>query len=98
MGLSLAEQETVITFDRAGDCMNVYTADPYLLARLSKQEAYTLVREHRQDGEVIAADFTADKKLLTLRTKRVKLELTEEQRAERRERGKRIRALQLENG
>lgn len=38
MGLTLDEQETVITYDRAGDNMNVYTADPYLLARLRKKK------------------------------------------------------------
>lgn len=81
MGLTREEQETVITFDRAGDCMNIYTADPFLIARLRKQEAYKAVREHRQGGEVVAVDFRADKKLLTLRSKRAVSKLTEEQKA-----------------
>lgn len=82
MGLSMAEQETVITWDREGAFMNVYTADPYLLARLKKLDAYKLIREHRQEGKVIAADFEADKKLCFLRPKLYKKDLTEEQRAE----------------
>ena len=69
MGLSFAEQETVVTFNRGEDRMNVYTADKYLLARLKKLKAYTLVREHRQGGKLIAADFEADKRLLTFRSK-----------------------------
>lgn len=83
MGLSREEQETVITYDRAGDVMSVYTADPYLLGWLKRQPAYTLVREHKQGGQVVAADFEADKKLLTLRTKPpARQKLTEEQKAE----------------
>jgi hypothetical protein len=81
MRLTLEEQETVITYDRAGDTMNIYTADPYMIARLRKQEAYEVVREHRQGGEVVAVDFRADKKLLTLRNKRPVSNMTEEQKA-----------------
>ena len=81
MRLTLEEQETVITYDRAGDTMNIYTADPYLIARLRKQEAYEVVREHRQGGGVVAVDFRADKKLLTLRKERQKgRPMTEEQK------------------
>ena len=80
MRLTLEEQETVITYDRAGDTMNIYTADPYMIARLRKQEAYEVVREHRQGGEVIAVDFRADKKLLTLKSKRIVLSEAEKAR------------------
>lgn len=81
MGLSLAEQETVITYDRESDKMNIYTADPVLLRRLMKLEAYKLMREHKQGGITIAADFEADKSLCFLRDKPYKKNLTEEQRA-----------------
>lgn len=70
MGLSLYEQETVITFNRESDDMTVYTANPYTMARLSKLPAYTRVEEDKAGGEVVAMTFKADKKLLTLRTKR----------------------------
>ncbi len=89
MGLSLAEQETVITFDRAGDTMNVYTADPATMRRLRGLKAYSLVREHRQEGKVIACDFEADKALLTLRGKKPVSNMTEEQRKAA---GERLRA------
>lgn len=74
------EQETVITWDRAGDTMNIYTADPFLIARLTKLEAYKVAREHRQGGKVVAVDFQADKSLCFLRSKPLKRSLTDEQR------------------
>lgn len=99
MALSLLEQETVITWNRAEDQMNVYTADPSLIRRLRGLDAYKLVREHRQDGKVVACDFAADRSLVTLRSaKKKKKEYTEEEMEEMRERGRRIRASQLKNG
>jgi acetylornithine/succinyldiaminopimelate/putrescine aminotransferase len=95
MGLSYQEQETVITYNRAEDKMNVYTADKYLLARLKKLETYTMVREYRQDGVLVAADFEADKKLLTLRSKR--MVMSEEAKAEAAERLKSSRQEDEEN-
>lgn len=85
------EQETVITFDRASDEMNVYTADPNLMARLDKLDAYKKWREHRFEGKVIAADYRADKKLLTLRTKKLTRNMTDEQKKAASERMKSIR-------
>ena len=49
MALTLAEQETVITYDRESDKMSVYTADPVLLRRLMKLEAYMLMRQYHQE-------------------------------------------------
>ena len=89
MALTLAEQETVITYDRESDKMNIYTADPVLLRRLMKLDAYTLIREHKQGGVTIAADFEADKKLLTLREKMPASNMTAEQRAAAAERMRR---------
>lgn len=86
------EQETVITWDNSTCMMQIYTADPALMRRLRGLQSYKLIREHRQgDGKVIAAVFEAEKRLLTLRSKRVKVELTEEQRKERRERLRKAR-------
>lgn len=68
MGLTLQEQETVITWDRAGDMMNIYTADPYLMARLDKLEhIYKRVKTYRNGGEIVAADYRAEKRFCTLR-------------------------------
>lgn len=61
MGLTFQEQETVITWDRAGDTMNIYTADPYLMARLDKLEhIYKRAKTYRNGGEVVAADYRAE--------------------------------------
>ena len=95
MGLTLYEMETVISYNRQDDCMTVYSADPVVLRRLYSLPSYRLVREDRSDGRVIAATFEADKHLLTLRGKRVAVNLTDEQREERRERARAIRARQL---
>lgn len=85
------EQETVITWDKSSCMMRVYTADPVLIRRLRGLQSYKLITEHRQGGEVIACEFEAEKRLLTLRSKLSKVVLTEEQREERRERMRKIR-------
>jgi len=78
MGLTLTEQETVIRWDRSSDEMTVYTADTFLIERLKSLDAYRLIREYTQGGQVVAADFAADKKLITIRKGR--RALTDEQR------------------
>lgn len=68
MALTLPEQETVITWDRIGDTMNVYTADPYLMARLDKlPNIYKRVKSYTNGGETVAADYQAEKRFCTLR-------------------------------
>ena len=78
--MTLEEQETVITWDKSTSMMNVYTADQALIKRLKGLQSYRLVREHRQGGKVVACDFEAEKRLLTLRSKPVARNMTEEQR------------------
>lgn len=73
MQLTKEEQETVITFTKGAAVMEVYTADPVLLKRLSNLPAYTLKEEFRSGGRVVAKSFLADKRLLTLRAKRSKM-------------------------
>jgi len=80
------EQETVITWDKSSCMMRVYTADPVLIRRLKGLQSYKLITEHRQGGEVIACDFEAEKKLLTLRSKPTARTMTEEQKEAARER------------
>lgn len=81
-GLTLEEQETVISYDRSTDKMTVYTANPFEIARLEKMAAYRKVKEDRNGGRVVSATFEADKHLLTLRSKRLERHLTDEQKAE----------------
>ena len=78
--MTFEEQETVITWDRASNMMNVYTADPALIRRLRGLQSYRLVREHKQGGKVVACDFEAEKRLLTLRSKAFSRNMSEEER------------------
>jgi len=92
MGLSRLEQEVVIRFNAEEDFMEVYTAYPPLMRKLEGQPAYTKIHEDKFEGEVIAMTFKADKKLLTLRTKRSTREMTEEERKAAGERLKKARS------
>ena len=93
MGLSLYEQETIINLNREEGEMDIFTADPALMRRLSSLPAYRKTGERKQEGKVIAMTFRADKKLLTLRGERVKRrELTDEEKAAARERMNKLRA------
>ena len=83
MGLTRYEQETCINYNRDEDFMTVYTAGPALMRRLKKLPAYELVEVSKQDGKVIAMTFKADKKLVLLRSKILKVELSEEEKARR---------------
>lgn len=67
MGLSLLEQETIVTWNRAEDEMTVYTANPSVMRRLDGLEAYTKTGESTQDGEVVSMTFKADKALFQLK-------------------------------
>ncbi len=80
MGLSRYEQETVIGYNNAEDVMTVYTADPALMRRLSRLSAYRKIREDKNNGKVVSMTFEADKRLVTLRNKRVVSTQTAEQK------------------
>lgn len=70
MGLTMEEQETVITFDRSSNVMNIYTADRFLMERLDKLPSiYRKWREQKKEGVVVSADYKAEKRFLTLRKK-----------------------------
>lgn len=87
MGLSLYEMEVSILMNRADDFMELYVSDPAVMRRLSKLKAYQKTREHRNGGEIVAMEFRAPKKLLTLRGKAVEAKpMTDEQKAAARER------------
>lgn len=93
MGLSFYEQETIINLNREEGEMDIFTADPSLMRRLSSLPAYTKTGERKNGGQVVAMTFKADKRLLTLRGDRVKRRaLTDEEKAAARERMNRLRA------
>lgn len=87
MGLSRLEQETVIRFNAEEDGIEVYTAYPPLMRKLSASKEYKLIREDKQEGEVVAMSFVAARNMITIRSKKpAKREMTEEEKQELRER------------
>ena len=79
MALTLEEQETVVNLNRADGDMFIYTSDPAMMEKLSKMPGYTLTRERKdRQGNTASLEFTASKRLLTLRAKK---EYTPEERA-----------------
>ena len=78
--MTLEEQETIITWDKTSSKVNVYTADPALIKRLKGLQSYKLVKEYKQEGKVVAYDFEAEKKLITLRSKAPVSHMTDEQK------------------
>ena len=80
------EQETVITWDKSTSLLHIYTADPSLMRRLNGLKSYTKTKEHKQGGKVIAAEYEAEKKLLTLRNKPPGCNMSKEQKEAARER------------
>lgn len=91
MGLSMLEQETVVSWNRAEDEMTVYTADTFLIAKLRERAGYELIREDRQDDQVVAAVFRASKKLVTLRGQRPPMSAEDREKA--RERMRRLNTI-----
>ena len=93
MGLSRLEQETVVTFNAAEEGIRIYTAYPPLMRKLASSTEYTLVKEYRQDGEVVAMDFTAARNMITIRSKApARREMTEEEKMAAAERLAEIRS------
>lgn len=79
MAIPTDEQETVVQYDRNGDTMTIYTSDLTQMTRLDK--IYPRHKEHKNGGEVVAVEYVTDKGLLSYRSKRIKRNLTDEQRA-----------------
>lgn len=93
MGLSRLEQETIIKFNAEEAGIEIYTAYPPLMRKLSASPDYKMVKEYKQDGEVIAMDFKAGRNMITIRSKKpAKREMTEEEKQIARERLARMRS------
>ena len=81
------EQETLVSYSRANNTMHIYTADATMMRKFDALEAYRKTREHKQEGRTIAAEYEADKALVTFRSKRKTVKpLSEEEKQARRER------------
>lgn len=92
MGVSLEEQETVIQFTRDSKECNIYTSDSTMMTKLDKlckdsPDYYKLLKEETTSGEVVGKLYKlSDKKMISFRSKKTTLELTDEQREKLRER------------
>lgn len=88
MALSKLEQETIITYNAEEKEAHIYSADPVVMRKLSNNPEYKHIKDYINGGRVIAKDFTFDKKLITLRSKKKTVTLTDEQKAQASERMK----------
>ena len=79
--LSLAEQETIILWDRAGEEATVYTHEPTLKRRLAEIEKLTeSVKLTKADGGSV--EYTIPKKLVGIRKPAKKKILSSEEKQE----------------
>lgn len=99
MGYSLcaAEREVIITFDDASDQAKLYTANPVWLRKLDKlvaqnPEQFREIDNEKLEGRIIAKNYEFPKRFITIRSKDIQVELTEDQRIERRQRMKALRS------
>lgn len=103
MGFLKIEQETMINFNAAEDTAELYTADPVMIRKMDK-----LVMENPQQfkgevhsrykGEVYAMNYTFPKRFVSIRTKDIVRNVTEEQREAARERMNKFHASKHQKG
>ena len=85
--LSRYEQEVVIGFNAEEDTAELYTADPVYIRKMDKlaeqnPEQFKLGRVEICQGKIVSKRYTFPKRFVTIRSRDVKRELTDEQRAE----------------
>ena len=96
INLGLDEQETLISMSRIDNKAVVYTSDTRIRNRMKKLYPDKLTRTFSQAGEVVAEEYTIDRRLISFRSKLPEAHpLTEEQRKERSKRMKALRMKQL---
>lgn len=94
--LSTEEQETLVSMSRNNNVAVVYASDVRMRNRLKKLYPDKLTRTFSQNGEVVAEEYTIDRRMISFRTKLPEAHpLTEEQRKARSERMKALRMKQL---
>lgn len=89
-GLSISEQETVITIDRETRRARIYTSDTRYINKLDKR--YERKREHINDGKIAAVEYEVPEKLVSFRSKISKPNFSEEHRKALAERAKKLKA------
>ncbi len=96
MGITRYEQEVTINFNAEEDTATVYAANPSWIRKLDKlvaanPEEFRQTGQELLDGQIISKRYEFPKKLLTVRSRTIKRELTEEQRQQAAERLKESR-------
>ena len=95
MAVSLIEQETTISFNRLEKSVDVWTSDTTMMTKLdhlceSSPENYKCIESSGfklNPKEIASKRYRiSDKSLITLRSKKIERDLTEEQREELRDR------------
>jgi hypothetical protein len=85
VSLTASERETIITLNDEDETAQVYTAQRPWITKLKRNPSAILLEEGSHDGSAWAR-FELPKGLVSLRSTKVKRELTEEQREALRER------------
>lgn len=90
------EQEVMISFNAAEDTADLYTADPVWMRKLDKlveqnPEQFKPGRAETYKGEIVAKRYSFPKRFITIRSKDIKRELTDDQRAKLAERLGKVR-------
>ena len=85
--LSRYEQEVVIGFNAEEDTAELYTADPVWIRKLDRlveqnPEQFQLDRVDKCQGEIVSKRYTFPKRFVSIRSKDIKRELTDKQKAE----------------
>lgn len=92
---SLEERETTISFGRLDTTASVYTSDETVMTKLDKfvkqDTGWELKSEVFCDCDLVSKVYECPVEFISFRSKKVKVELTEEQRQERAERLRRLR-------
>lgn len=94
MGLLKIEQEVVISFNAEEGEADLYTANPAWIRKMdklvaSKPELFRQIREDYYKGKVVSKRYVFPKRLVSIRTKETKLNLTDEQRQKKAEQARR---------
>lgn len=84
------EQETTINFSRTDDTCIVWTSDKTVMTKLDRlcetSDNYEVIKVGKVDGAIIDKEYLIkDKSLISFRSAKVKMNLTEEQRRKKAE-------------
>ena len=94
----LEERETVINFGRLDKTASVYTSDETVMTKLDKfvkqDTGWKFKCQETCQGDIVSKTYECPVEFISFRSKKVTIELTEEQRQERSERLRKIRASQ----